>query len=122
MTDTAIQVSALTGDGLALLVFATAVFALPGDGTDPDPRRPWMRSCEDSAPRTNRPWIPSIRTASREVRRLVAVLAMLRNGGNVSVVTNDCKKFAGGACYLQRLGNISGLEVRHPSHTHTLPT
>ena len=34
-----------------------------------------------------------------------------RNGGNVSFVTNDCAAFAGGACFLQRLGNISGLEV-----------
>ena len=34
-----------------------------------------------------------------------------RRGGNVSVVAQDCKLFAGGACFLQRLGNISGIEV-----------
>jgi hypothetical protein len=35
----------------------------------------------------------------------------IRGGGNVSIVVNDCAAFAGGACYLQRLGNITGLEV-----------
>lgn len=34
-----------------------------------------------------------------------------RRGGNVSVVAQDCELFAGGACFLQRLGNLSGIEV-----------
>ena len=34
-----------------------------------------------------------------------------RRGGNVSVVVNDCAAFAAGACFLQRLGNLSGIEV-----------
>ena len=32
-------------------------------------------------------------------------------GGNVSLVASDCKAFAGAACFLQRLGNISNLQV-----------
>ena len=32
-------------------------------------------------------------------------------GGNVSLVASDCKALAGAACFLQRLGNMSNLEV-----------
>ena len=34
-----------------------------------------------------------------------------RRGGNISFVVQDCKLLAGGACFLQRLGNMSGIEV-----------
>ena len=34
------------------------------------------------------------------------------------MVAADCNRFAGGACFLQRLGNLSGLEVGCQSAGH----
>jgi hypothetical protein len=37
--------------------------------------------------------------------------SVTRRSGNTSIVVKDCTAFAGGACYLQRLGNLSGLDI-----------